>query len=59
MKLLPDRGAPTGAEPLGPDPFWWLRDRDALIRRFVLAQVFDAPRCQRALPDLRSPRRRR
>ncbi|MFH2006491.1 MAG: hypothetical protein ABI333_07900 [bacterium] len=58
MKLLPDRRAST-PEPLRRDAFWWLRDQDALVRRFVLAQALDAPRSQRPLPDLRLPRRGR
>ena len=30
------------------DPFWWLRDRDALVRRFVLSQVLGEPRSKQA-----------
>ena len=28
------------------NPFWWLRDRDALLRRFVLSQAVGEPRCR-------------
>ena len=58
--LFPENGAGAPVAPLRrQDPFWWLRDRDALIRRFVFSQVLDEPRAKRAAPSLRDPRRRR
>lgn len=49
MKLLPEhvagQGMGSGPGPGRPgDPLWWLRDRDALLRRFVLAQVVGEPK---------------
>jgi len=45
MKLLPEHVAGQGVGPLRRgDPLWWLRDRDALVRRFVLSQVMGAPK---------------
>jgi len=37
------------------DPFWWLRNRDALLRRFVVAQAVGAPRCREPLFRRRRP----
>ena len=43
--MLPVRVAGQGITPLRrDDPLWWLRDRDALVRRFVLSQVLGEPK---------------
>jgi len=47
MRMLPDRVVDQGAGPVPMrrgDPLWWLRDTDALVRRFVLSQVVGEPR---------------
>ncbi len=47
MKLLPTRVTEreSGIVPLrSGDPLWWLRDREALVRRFVLSQVMGEPK---------------
>jgi hypothetical protein len=33
----------------GSDPLWFLRDRDALIKRFILAEVLKPPLARRGL----------
>jgi hypothetical protein len=45
MKLLPTHVAGQGISSLrSGDPLWWLRDREALVRRFVLSQVMGEPK---------------
>ncbi len=47
IKVLPERVAGQGPASLREgDPLWWLRDRDALVRRFVLSQVVGEPKCK-------------
>ena len=43
MKLLPepDAGRQTSRRD---DPLWWLRDKDAFVRRFILSQVMGEPK---------------
>ncbi len=51
MKLLPKHVAGAGIEPLrSGDPLWWLRDREALVRRFVLSQVMGEPKSRQRRP---------
>ena len=59
MKHLFPQGPRRGIQPLRRgDPFWWLRDRDALVRRFVLSQVLGEPKCkQRPGPPVPGPKR--
>jgi len=52
---------PPPADRLGPspraaDPLWFLADRDAFLRRFVLRTLLEPPRAARGLPR-RGPRR--
>ncbi len=51
--LLPTRvtGQESGIAPLrSGDPLWWLRDREALVRRFVLSQVMGEPKSRQRRP---------
>jgi hypothetical protein len=48
MKLLPELVAGQGIGPLRRDPLWWLRDREALVCRFVLSQVLGEPKSRQA-----------
>jgi len=55
MLKLPEPVAGQGPRPLRrDDPFWWLRDRDALVRRFVLSQALGEPK-SRQPPGPRQP----
>lgn len=40
--------APAGRQ----DIFWWLADREALLKRFILSQALGEPRCRRPCPGL-------
>ncbi len=59
MKHLLPKNTGAGVRPLRPgDPFWWLKDSDALVRRFVLSQVVGEPKCkQRPGPRPPGPKR--
>jgi hypothetical protein len=47
MKLLSELAPGRGSQPLRRgDPFWWLRDQEALVRRFVLTEVLGEPPCR-------------